>query len=172
MQIEKRIIRIAHGYSYKYLEGIGESNYTPIGKSNEDNNTYINNTNNKDIVEILDYMNSICGTKYKSTTPKTKNLINSRIKEGFNVYDFKQVIDVKYKEWGQDKKMKKYLRPETLFGTKFESYLNQECQKQITNCDRKDNIEFDENMRQISQEIKGMTSKQLNEYAKHLTADL
>ena len=49
--------------------------------------------------------------------------------EGFTVDDFKKVIDNKSAEWGKDSKMSKYLRPETLFGTKFESYLNQTAVK-------------------------------------------
>ena len=101
---------------------------TPPQKNFKDNNTYINNTNNntnKDIVEILDYLNSKCGSKYKTTTPKTQTLIKARLKEKFTIADFKKVIDTKVQEWGNDEKMKKYLRPETLFGTKFEGYLNQ-----------------------------------------------
>ena len=47
------------------------------------------------------------------------------MKEGFTVDDFKTVIKKKFDEWGNDKQMSKYLRPETLFGTKFEGYLNQ-----------------------------------------------
>lgn len=35
------------------------------------------------------------------------------------------MIDIKTAEWLHNPKMNKYLRPETLFGTKFESYLNQ-----------------------------------------------
>ena len=87
------------------------------------NNT--NNNTNKDIVEILDYLNFKCNSKYKTTTPKTQTLIKARLKEKFTIADFKKVIDTKVQEWGNDEKMKKYLRPETLFGTKFEGYLNQ-----------------------------------------------
>ena len=91
------------------------------------------NTDNKQIKEIykkkneeiVSYLNSKAQTNYKATTNKTKSLIHARLKEGFSVDDFKQVIDVKCNEWLQDKEMRKYLRPETLFGTKFESYLNQ-----------------------------------------------
>ena len=43
--------------------------------------------------------------------------------------DFKKVIDIKVQEWGKNEKMNKYLRPETLFGTKFESYLNEKEEK-------------------------------------------
>jgi hypothetical protein len=44
-------------------------------------------------------------------------------KKGFSLSDFQTVIDKKVSEWkGTD--MEQYLRPSTLFGTKFESYLN------------------------------------------------
>lgn len=83
------------------------------------------NVNNKYIVEqIIDYLNEKCNTKYKSTTNKTKILINARLNEGFNLDDLKKVVDIKTSEW-LNTKMEQYLRPETLFGTKFESYLNQ-----------------------------------------------
>ena len=62
--------------------------------------------------------------RYNSTSTKTKTLIKARLKEKYELEDFKIVIDKKCKEWlGTD--MEKYLRPETLFGNKFESYLKQ-----------------------------------------------
>lgn len=86
----------------------------------------INNTNNINIYKyIVDYLNEKTNSKYKHTTPKTKSLINARVKEGFTVEDFTKVIDTKCNDWLSDSKMKNYLRPETLFGTKFEGYLNQ-----------------------------------------------
>ncbi|MCY8240389.1 phage replisome organizer N-terminal domain-containing protein [Bacillus haynesii] len=73
---------------------------------------------------IVDLLNKVAGTKYRHTTPKTKTLIKARWNEGFRFDDFKHVILVKCEEWrGTD--LDKYLRPETLFGTKFENYLNQ-----------------------------------------------
>lgn len=79
--------------------------------------------------EIIDYLNERTGSNYKHTTKKTKDLIKARFNEGFNLDDFKIVIDKKTMEWINDKEMNKYLRPETLFGTKFESYLNQSAQQ-------------------------------------------
>ena len=73
---------------------------------------------------IIAYLNEKAGTKYKATTAKTKTAIHARLAEGFTVDDFKTVIDKKCAEWIGDEKMEKYLRPETLFGTKFEGYLN------------------------------------------------
>ena len=75
--------------------------------------------------EIVDYLNQNTGSKYRSSGAKTKKLIKSRFNEGFSLDDFKQVIDIKSAQWLKDQKMNKFLRPETLFGSKFESYLNE-----------------------------------------------
>ncbi|MCK5606514.1 conserved phage C-terminal domain-containing protein [Candidatus Pacearchaeota archaeon] len=80
-------------------------------------NTFVN--------EVIRYLNEILKTRYRNTTPKTKVLIQARINQGHTLEEFKIVIDKKSLEWGDDLKMSKYLRPETLFGNKFESYLNQ-----------------------------------------------
>ena len=77
---------------------------------------------------IVDYLNEKAGTKYKHTTRKTKDCIRARMKEGFTLDDFFRVIEVKCAEW-LGTEWEKYLRPETLFGTKFESYLNTKPRK-------------------------------------------
>lgn len=76
------------------------------------------------IVEIVNYLNDVCGSSYRSTSKKTQSLIKTRLIEGFTVDNFKTVIDIKAREWLRTGQAK-YLRPETLFGTKFESYLQQ-----------------------------------------------
>lgn len=83
-----------------------------------------NNDNKNNIYIIVDYLNEKAETHFKPNTAKTKSLINARLKEGFTVEDFKTVIDKKVEEWKNDVQMSKYIRPETLFGTKFEGYLN------------------------------------------------
>lgn len=83
--------------------------------------------------DIIKYLNFKTGCNYKSTTKKTKDLIKARINEGFTIDDFKYVIDVKTREWLSDKRMQNYLRPETLFSNKFESYLNQKPKELSTN---------------------------------------
>lgn len=77
-----------------------------------------------DIREIIDYLNSRTGQNYRVTTNKSRVLINARIAEGFTVDEFKTVIDKKCADW-MGNEFEKYLRPETLFGSKFEGYLNQ-----------------------------------------------
>ena len=73
---------------------------------------------------IIDYLNSATSSNYRYQSKATQRLIKARLNDGFTVADFKEVIDKKVKEW-KGTEMEKYLRPETLFGTKFESYLNQ-----------------------------------------------
>lgn len=75
--------------------------------------------------EIVSYLNQKAERNYKDSTSKTKSLINARWNEGFSLDDFKKVVDNKVLEWKGNAEMSNYLRPETLFGTKFESYLNQ-----------------------------------------------
>ena len=116
---------------------------------NNNNNKYqetinINNNNKRDIreksedfsvgtssdhipySEIVDYLNERTGKHYRASSQKTRRLIRARLNECFTIDDFKKVIDNKCSEWLRDDKMSRYLRPETLFGTKFESYLNQD----------------------------------------------
>ena len=73
--------------------------------------------------EIIDYLNLKAVTRYKTSSKKTQSLINARLNEGFTLDDFKTVVDKKVAEW-KGTEMEQYLRPETLFGTKFEGYLN------------------------------------------------
>ncbi|UZN41867.1 conserved phage C-terminal domain-containing protein [Lactobacillus sp. IBH004] len=75
--------------------------------------------------DVIDYLNEKLGARYKASSAINKRLIDARVKEGYKLDDFKQVIDNKVASWANDTKMSKYLRPQTLFGTKFESYLNE-----------------------------------------------
>lgn len=81
-----------------------------------------------DVAEIVAYLNKVTGTDYKPTTKKTQQLIKARMRDGFTVADFKTVIDKKNQdEWFVTGG---YMRPETLFGTKFEGYLNERPKNQ------------------------------------------
>lgn len=133
-EIEARYIRILGGGSQENL-------VTPHQENLADNNTVINNTSNNTVNNnmssklddaaasipyktIIEYLNDKADRKYKHSTGKTKTLIKARWNEGFTLDDFKVVIDKKVASWSSND-MSKYLRPETLFGTKFESYLNE-----------------------------------------------
>ena len=77
-----------------------------------------------EINEIIAYLNQRNGSRYKASTSKTQSLIKARLKEGYTVKDFYTVIDKKCTDW-KGTEYEKFLRPETLFGNKFEGYLNQ-----------------------------------------------
>ena len=72
--------------------------------------------------QLVDAKKELFNLRFQNATNQLDN--TARIKEGFTLEDFKRVIDWKVSKWiGTD--MEQYLRPETLFGTKFESYLNE-----------------------------------------------
>ncbi len=76
------------------------------------------------IKTVVDYLNQKAGTKYRASTEDTAKHIRARLNENFTLDDFFAVIDKKCAEW-MGTEFEKFLRPKTLFGTKFESYLNQ-----------------------------------------------
>ncbi|PCF48985.1 conserved phage C-terminal domain-containing protein [Staphylococcus delphini] len=143
----------------KTVNGKTNNGKTVNGKSHTTNNNSTNNdltnnnlTNNDGNIlsgnptvypyrDIIEYLNKQTGKQYKSTTKKNQTVIRARIDEGFTLDDFKRVIDNKVSEWkGTD--MEKYLRPETLFGTKFEGYLNQGLQ--TSGMDQLERMKYDE----------------------------
>ena len=128
----------APGCSFNYQgrsninKGLGQNNQEGLVNFDQTKINLLNNksiTNNNDIYSgVVDYLNKKTHSNYKSNTRKTQSLILARLNEGFTEEDFVKVIDNKCKDWlGTD--YEQYLRPETLFGTKFESYLNQRVRK-------------------------------------------
>ena len=113
------------------VEGVRE--HRKNTDNNTDNNTSkidnINRIKNNIYSRVIKHLNEKASKSFKYTTKKTKSCIDARIREGFKEEDFLKVIDIKTKEWKDNPDMSKYLRPETLFGTKFESYLQQEVKQ-------------------------------------------
>ncbi len=77
----------------------------------------------EDVNEIIGYYNEKLG---KNLRPKTyRSLIEARFREGYEVEDFKTVIDNKASEWLNNPKMASNLKPTTLFRPcRFDEYLN------------------------------------------------
>ncbi|EGT5043816.1 hypothetical protein DAF96_11715 [Clostridioides difficile] len=118
-------IKISEPIQYKN----GNKDYSINDYSINDISTYslVEQTEEKVIHKrIIDYLNEKADKSFKSTTKKTKSLIDARLAEGFVEEDFYKVIDNKVHTWLEDAKMSVYLRPETIFGNKFESYLNEQ----------------------------------------------
>lgn len=98
-------------------------------KKNKEIETYIEKEDLQ-CREIIEHLNSITGSDYRTDSEHTIKLIKKHIKEGYQKEDFISVIDKKYKEW-KDTEREKYVRPETLFGDKFETYVNQKEKKSM-----------------------------------------
>jgi len=75
--------------------------------------------------KIISYLNNKTNKNFRHTSKETQRLIKARINQGFTLADFQAVIDRKSEKWRTDPNMVDYLRPQTLFGTKFEGYLNE-----------------------------------------------
>ena len=117
----------AQADSQANVQANAQANDEANGQHNNNNNNYIKEIYKEResacFSEIVEYLNERAGTAYRSSGKKTRSLIHARQAEGFTVEDFKTVIDAKCEQW-LGTEMARYLRPETLFGTKFESYLN------------------------------------------------
>ena len=109
---------------------INNNNNTSSNTLDKQNKYIQNNEIQNEIDKVVKYMNEVCRTSFKSSTNVTKKVIKARLNEGYKFNDFKDVIDFKYKQWGvvpvkfsDGQLSSSYLRPSTLFGNKFESYL-------------------------------------------------
>ena len=106
-------------------------NHMDYHMENENENEIINVKGNENDVkipykEIIEYLNQKTGKNFDHTVKEIRLKIKARSRNGKRtIEDFKKVIDNKCNQWLNDEKMMQFLRPETLFGTKFESYLNE-----------------------------------------------
>jgi uncharacterized phage protein (TIGR02220 family) len=87
----------------------------------------------KDVANIvITYLNEKANKQYRVDTERTIKLIGAKLNDGYNIEQMKYVIDVKVSQW-LNTDMEKYLRPETLFGNKFENYLNDKINNNTSN---------------------------------------
>ncbi len=124
-KVQERVVRILNE-GIKNIKGGIKKTKDGYLENCESNNTLHNNTSNKDNIpylEIIDYLNSKSGSHYRNTD-STRRLIHARISEGFTKDDFFKVIDNKVSSW-TGSEFEKFIRPQTLFSPKFESYLNE-----------------------------------------------
>ena len=106
---------------------------TPKQPTNNNNINNNKNNNNKEIyIAVIDYLNSKAGTHYKPSSKATQQHINARLAEGFKQEDFLRVVDNMCTVW-KGTEWEQYLRPSTLFGSKFENYLNRKTQSKGAN---------------------------------------
>lgn len=76
------------------------------------------------ITEIIDHLNEKTGSHYQPNAKEHVRLILKLLSRNYTKQDFLTVIDKKYEEWNGTE-YAKFLRPSTLFGKRFDEYLNQ-----------------------------------------------
>ena len=125
---ERLACLFAEGQRYsqsKVDDTVSRRSTTSKELSNKELDKELNNTIVETIPfkEILDYLNENANRQFRNVEAN-KKLIRARFNEGYKLEDFKKVIDNKVKEW-LNSDWEKYLQPSTLFGNKFDQYLNQ-----------------------------------------------
>jgi len=111
----------------------------PIKKESTKKNDDLTETK---ITCVINYLNTTTGRNYSPKTKSTRTKIRSWINQGMTLDDFERVIRVKSEEWLNDPYWNQFLRPDTLFGPKFEGYLNSSTPSDMSNqaFDELDNI--------------------------------
>ena len=108
----------------KQLTSNQQATNKQLTTNNNDNND--NNEKNNILAKlVIDYLNQKTGRSFRYSQQSLKHII-ARLNDGYTLQDCKKVVDVKCHDWKRNIDMNKYLNPETLFGNKFEKYLNQE----------------------------------------------
>ena len=104
-----------------------DGHLTDIRRTHTKNDKECIKNKRKDIVvQILSDLNEKAKTSYKAETTITTKLINNLITKGYSLDDFKVVHKRKCEQWLQDPKMRKFVRPQTLYAeSNFEAYLNE-----------------------------------------------
>ena len=121
-EAEKKLLDVQWTTNGQPMDGIGKDS---IGKDRLGKDSLVkDNIYTSETEAIITYLNQKTDSRFKTSTLKTQSLIKARLKEGYTVNDFYTVIDKKYADW-KGTEYEKFLRPETLFGNKFEGYLNQ-----------------------------------------------
>ena len=137
----------------KVEQGMQQScnNNTEYNLLNNINNNIEDNIVKKEAInyeKIVGRLNELTGASYWHDSKNTRTLIKARFKEGFTEEDFITVIDKMCYLWNREPKkgqtdMRLYLRPSTLFGTKFEQYLNMNITKvELTTKDLASKLDF------------------------------
>lgn len=106
-------------------QGVMQSTNTGLCSQPDNKDNSIKDTSFIDKVKyIVEHLNKKTGKQFKPTTKETQALIRARLNDGYTAEEFVTVIDKMTAKWKGDPKMEDFLRPSTLFGSKFENYLN------------------------------------------------
>ena len=76
-------------------------------------------------ISDIKYLNFKTGAEYDPDDPDNIQYITDLLDAGYSNNDLMKVVNKKCSEWMNDSVMRSYLRPSTLFGSKFAEYLAQ-----------------------------------------------
>jgi len=151
----------------KYFSDMGKlgqevkKSKAPLKPPLNDGVSYKDKDKDKDkdnITSIINLFNTITKKDFKTSSKKTRELIQARLKEGYSLNEFERVIKHKNQQWAYDESMKPYIRPETIFSNKFESYLQESPKAKIL--PKKATVQVPE------EKIESMTPKEKEEFHK------
>lgn len=77
-----------------------------------------------EIKDVINHLNRVAAANFIPEFDDTKNAIDKLLTLGFTPDDLKDVVDRKWNDW-KGTKFENYVRPATLFGKKFETYLHE-----------------------------------------------
>ena len=108
-----------------FNENVSNSRQRKVKESKGKNsNIYCPAEAERIIKKAILYLNEKTGSDYKPDAKQTVDLIVKLLNRGYTAADLQKAIDNKYNEWNKTE-YARYLRPSTLFGEKFDEYLNQ-----------------------------------------------
>ena len=113
-----------YAFGENYINLVQSTNTGYVGQPPHKDISIKDNSIKDKVKYIVEHLNEKAGKQFRPTSKETQSHIQARMNDGFKVEDFITVIDKMCAKWKGDAKMNDYLRPSTLFGTKFESYLN------------------------------------------------
>ena len=126
----KEVNELATNYAKYYISVREKLQQQPLGFDDFFDKLQVNGSINFEpqidlVINRLNETLEMFGKRgYKYWGKTTRSPIRQKFNEGYTLSEMLDVIEAK-KEWLGDTKMHKFFRPKTLFGNKFESYLNE-----------------------------------------------
>ena len=101
-------------------------------ENKKDNNKEISSSTSTILKDVLNLFNEYEGyERYHANNEQDTVEILDKVNKGYDFEEFKKVFKKKLSEWGCSEKMKSFIRPKTLYGSRFEQYLKESEIKEV-----------------------------------------
>lgn len=101
-------------------------------ENKKDNNKEISSSTSTILKDVLNLFNEYEGyERYHVNNEQDTVEILDKVNKGYDFEEFKKVFKKKLSEWGCSEKMKSFIRPKTLYGSRFEQYLKESEIKEV-----------------------------------------